>query len=141
MKNEKLKRYQTSSFRHSASKRWLSAICIFQFPFFISHFLAACESKTIIFLAGGLPRVGNAELRMNTFAACGFELKTVKVSVRKLDHGSRTSCCRSRKCPRTVHPQFGFAIRGTYQTLSFCRFAAQPFGGAVLVLCRYLILG
>ncbi len=52
----------------------------FHFSFFISHFLAACESTTIICRAGGLPTDGNAELRMNTFAACGFELKTVKVS-------------------------------------------------------------
>ena len=62
---------------------------------------------------------------MNTFAACGIELKTVKASARKLDHGGRTSCCRSRICPRTVHPQFGFAIRGTYQTLAFCRILAH----------------
>jgi hypothetical protein len=109
------------------------AFCIFQFPFFITHFLAACEPKMIIFLAGRLPTDGNADLRMNKFAACGIELKTVKVSARKLDHGSRASCCRSRTCPRTVHPQFGFAIRGNEQTLSFCRFAAQPFGGSGLM--------
>ncbi len=109
------------------------AVSNLHFSISIFHFLAACESKTIICLAGELPTDGNAELRMNTFAACDFELKTVNVSVRKLDHGSRTSCCRSRKCPRTVHPQFGFAIRGKYQTLSFCRFAAQPFGGSGLV--------
>ncbi len=117
-------------------KQRLSANCIFQFPFFITHFLDACEPKTNICLARGLPTDGNADLRMNTTAACGFEMKPVKVSDRKLDHGSRTSCCRSRKCPRTVHPQFGLAIRGNYQTLAFCRFAARAirrlntFGGS-----------
>jgi hypothetical protein len=55
-------------------------VSIFHFPFLIStHFLAACEPKTLICLAGGLPTDGNADLRMNTFAACGFELKTVNV--------------------------------------------------------------
>ena len=123
MKNEKFKRYRTSSFRHSASKRLLSAFSILHF--FITHFCAASEPKTSICLAGGLPTDGNADLRISTFAACGFELKTVNVSARKLNHGSPTNCCRSRKCLRTVHPQFGFAIRLNYQTLAFCRFAAQ----------------
>ncbi len=110
--------YQTFSFQHSVRKQWLAAFCIFQFPFFITHFLAACEPKTNICVAGGLPTDGNADLRMNSFAAGGFEMKTVNVSARKFDHGSRASCCRSRKCPRTFHPQFGFAIRGNFQTLA-----------------------
>ncbi|MBL8852807.1 MAG: hypothetical protein JNK57_02430 [Planctomycetaceae bacterium] len=28
-------------------------------------------------------------------------------------------------CPPTGHPQFGFAVRGNYQTHGFCRPAAQ----------------
>ena len=32
---------------------------------------------------------------------------------------------RSRNCPLTFHPQFGFAIRGNYQTHAFCRVVAQ----------------
>ncbi len=60
------------------------------FPFFITPYLATCEPKTIICPAGGLPTDGNADLRMNTFAACGFELKTVNVSARNLDHCGQT---------------------------------------------------
>jgi hypothetical protein len=103
----------------------ISHFPFFIFHFFRTHFCAASEPKTSICLAGGLPTDGNADLRISTFAACGFESKTVNVSARKLDHGSPTNCCRSRKCPGTVHPQFGFAIRLNYQTLAFCRFAAQ----------------
>ena len=33
--------------------------------------------------------------------------------------------CRSRKYPRTVHPQFGSAIRGNYRTLAPCLAAAH----------------
>jgi hypothetical protein len=49
------------------------AFCILHFPFFSTHFRTACEPKTSTCLAGGLPADGNADLRMNTFAACGFE--------------------------------------------------------------------
>ncbi len=82
--------YQTSSFIHSVSKQWLSAFCIFQFPFFIIHSLAACEPKTISGLAGGLPTDGHADRRMKTFAAGGFEIKTVELSARKLEYCGRT---------------------------------------------------
>jgi hypothetical protein len=37
-------------------------------------------------MAGGLSTDGKAELRMNTFAACGFEMNPAKMESRKLDH-------------------------------------------------------
>jgi hypothetical protein len=54
---------------------------------------------------GGLPTDGKAELRMNTFEACGFETKIVNVRSRSFD------CEEAASGQRSFLPQFDIAIR------------------------------
>jgi hypothetical protein len=67
-------------------------VSILHFSISIFHHssLAACEPKTTSGLAGGLTTEGHADRRMKTFAAGGFEIKTVELSARKLDYCVRT---------------------------------------------------
>ena len=140
MKDEKFKRYQTFRFKHPVSKQWLSAFCSFPFPFFITRFLAACKPKTIPCLAGGLPTDGLADLRMNTFAACRFEIKTIKGSAPKLDHGGRSSAVgegsvRGRFIRSSALPSAGITKRSHFAALRLKQFDVLDHSVAQAIWC------